>query len=169
VVAPAAEPTGESPTDQPAPSKVGAKATVAAAAAAPSEGTEPAPAASEAEDKPAKSAVTVPVGGRAAVHAVRLVEARERAKSHPQESTALRNWALSAYRAGDFTEAARAAEQWGERDGSVEPRLMLATALDAQGRKGEAKMLLEDWIRQNPSSPEAKRLLARLKDSKARR
>jgi len=171
-VTPVAPAQQDAPTEAPsvvtesvAPKASAAKVAAAAAGTTQEGADAPAP---EVEDKPSKSA-TVPVGGRAAVHAVRLVEARERAKSHPQETKALRAWALSAYRAGDYTEAARAAEQWGERDGSVEPKLMLATALDAQGRKGEAKMLLEDWIRQNPSSPEAKRLLARLKEGKARR
>ena len=92
----------------------------------------------------------------------RLSEARARAKDRPSDPRALRAWATSALQAGETREARRAAEAWAVRDASAEPRLFLAGALEASGRRREARAVLEEWLSNHPDTPEARRMLQRL-------
>lgn len=91
----------------------------------------------------------------------RLTETRTFAKEHASDPRALRAWAMAALQAGETREARRAAESWAVHDGSVEPRLILASALEASGRRREARAVLEEWLTNHPDSPEAKRMLQR--------
>jgi hypothetical protein len=59
-------------------------------------------------------------------------------------------------------EARRAGEAWALRDDGVEPRLFLASVLDATGHRGDAKAILEQWVALHPDSTEAKRLESHL-------
>ena len=90
-----------------------------------------------------------------------LAEARTAAKAHPGDTRALKAWASAAMRAGDFREARRAADVWALHDGSAEPRIFLATALDASGRRGDAKAVLEEILEIHPDAQDARRLHAR--------
>ena len=90
-----------------------------------------------------------------------LAEARIAAKAHPGDTRALKAWASTAMRAGEFREARRAADVWALHDGSVEPRIFLATALDASGRRGDAKAVLEEILEIHPDAQDARRLHAR--------
>ena len=92
----------------------------------------------------------------------RLTEARAHAKDHSSDWRALRAWATAALQAGETREARRAAEAWAVHDGSVEPRLFLAGALEAGGRRREARAVLEEWLANHPETPEARRMLQRL-------
>ena len=92
----------------------------------------------------------------------RLHEARSAARERPTEPRALKGWATAAMHAGENREARRAAEAWALHDGSAEPRIFLAAALEASGRKREARAVLEEWLANHPESPEAKRMLSRL-------
>ena len=95
----------------------------------------------------------------------KLGEARSAAHDRSNDPRALRAWATAALAAGEPREARRAAEAWATHDSSVEPRLMLAAALDSSGRHHEARTVLEDWIGTHPDATEAKKLLARLGSS----
>jgi serine/threonine-protein kinase len=92
----------------------------------------------------------------------RLMDARATAKLHADDPRALRNWATAAYRAGELREARKAAEAWSLRDGTSEPRLFLATVLDASGRRAEARAVLEEWLQLHPDATDARRMHARL-------
>jgi serine/threonine-protein kinase len=92
----------------------------------------------------------------------RLLDARAQAKQHAEDPRALKAWATAAYRAGELKEARRAAEAWSLRDGTSEPRIFLATVLDAGGRRNEAKAVLEEWLQLHPDAHDAKRMHARL-------
>ena len=92
----------------------------------------------------------------------RLAEARSAAREHPTDAHALKAWATSAMHAGETREARRAAESWAVHDASAEPRLFLASALEASGRKREARAVLEEWLANHPDSADAKRMLSRL-------
>jgi len=87
---------------------------------------------------------------------------RREAEAHPNDPRALRAWARAAYRAHETREAQKAAREWVAHDGSVEPRLFLATVLEASGRRTEAKAVLEDVLAKHPDSSEARRMRARL-------
>jgi tetratricopeptide (TPR) repeat protein len=87
---------------------------------------------------------------------------RREAEAHPSDSHALRAWAKAAYRAHDHKEARRAAREWLAHDPSAEPRIFLATVLEASGHRTEAKTVLEDWLSKHPDSGEARRMRARL-------
>jgi serine/threonine-protein kinase len=89
-----------------------------------------------------------------------LAEARGKARTHMSDSRALKAWAVAAYRAGELREARRAANAWTLHDGTAEPRLFLATVLDASGRRVEAKAVLDEWLQTHPDSAEARALLA---------
>ncbi len=92
----------------------------------------------------------------------RLSDARAAAHDRSTDPVALRAWAVAALRAGEHREARRAAETWAVHDASVEPRIFLATALEAGGRRREARAVLQEWLANHPDSVDAKRLLARL-------
>jgi serine/threonine-protein kinase len=92
----------------------------------------------------------------------RLLDARAGARHHADDPRALKAWATAAYRAGELREARRAAEAWSLRDGTPEPRLFLATVLDASGRRNEARAVLEEWLQLHPESTDARRMHARL-------
>jgi serine/threonine-protein kinase len=87
---------------------------------------------------------------------------RREAEAHPSDARALRAWAKAAYRAHDHKEARRAAREWMTHDPSAEPRIFLATVLEASGHRTEAKTVLEDWLSKHPDSGEARRMRARL-------
>ena len=87
---------------------------------------------------------------------------RRDAEAHPQDPKALRAWAKAAYRAHDTKEARRAAREWAAHDGSAEPRVFLATVLEASGHRTEAKSVIDEWISRHPDSAEARRMRARL-------
>jgi serine/threonine-protein kinase len=93
---------------------------------------------------------------------MKLTDARAAARERSTDPAALRAWATAALRAGEHREARRAAETWAVHDGSVEPRLFLASALEAGGRRREARAVLEEWLANHPDSVEARRALTRL-------
>ncbi len=88
--------------------------------------------------------------------------ARKDAEAHPSDPRALRAWARAAYRNKDYKEARRAARDWASRDGSAEPRIFLATVLEASGNRGEARAVLEEWLAKHPDSSDARRMRSRL-------
>jgi serine/threonine-protein kinase len=92
----------------------------------------------------------------------RLNDARRVAKGHMSDARALKAWATAAYRAGELREARRAAEVWTLHDGTAEPRVFLATVLEASGRRSEAKAVLEEWLQLHPDSSDARQMHARL-------
>ncbi|MDF2696174.1 MAG: Serine/threonine-protein kinase PknB, partial [Labilithrix sp.] len=92
----------------------------------------------------------------------KLSDARAQAKEHSTDPRALRAWALAAIQAGEPREARRAAEAWAVHDTGAEPRLVLAGALEASGRRREARAVLEEWLANHPDTPEARKMLQRL-------
>ncbi|MBX3203488.1 MAG: serine/threonine protein kinase [Labilithrix sp.] len=92
----------------------------------------------------------------------KLTDARARAKDRPTDARALRAWATAAIQAGETREARRAAEAWAVHDGTAEPRLFLAAALEASSRRREARAVLEEWLANHPDTPEARKMLQRL-------
>jgi serine/threonine-protein kinase len=92
----------------------------------------------------------------------KLTEARAYAKDHATDLRALRAWATAAIQAGETREARRAAEAWAVHDAGAEPRLFLASALEASGRRREARAVLEEWLANHPDTPEARKMLQRL-------
>jgi hypothetical protein len=88
----------------------------------------------------------------------RLSDARTHAKEHASDTQALRAWATAALQAGENREARRAAEAWASHDATAEPRLFLAAALEAMGRKREARAVLDEWLSNHPDHPEARRM-----------
>jgi serine/threonine-protein kinase len=93
---------------------------------------------------------------------IRLTQARAKAKENTTDPKALRAWATAALSAGESREARRAAEAWAVHDGGAEPRLFLAGALEAGGRRREARAVLEEWLANHPDTPEARRMLQHL-------
>ena len=91
-----------------------------------------------------------------------LADARTFAKDHASDHHALKSWAIAASRAGAMREARRAGEAWALKDDTVEPRLFLATVLEATGRAGDAKNIMDQWLEVHPESSEARKLEARL-------
>jgi hypothetical protein len=75
---------------------------------------------------------------------------------------ALRGWATAAYKAGEMREARRAAEAWSLHDGTSEPRVFLATVLDASGKRAEARAVIEEWLQMHPESADARAMHAKL-------
>ncbi|MCA9589821.1 MAG: tetratricopeptide repeat protein, partial [Myxococcales bacterium] len=94
--------------------------------------------------------------------AARLASARDAARAKPTDPKLLRAWARAAVSAHELREARRAAERWALYDGSSEPRVVLASVLDASGRKREARSVLEEYLATHPTSTDARRLLSRL-------
>jgi eukaryotic-like serine/threonine-protein kinase len=92
----------------------------------------------------------------------RLSDARTHAKEHASDTQALRAWATAALHAGEHREARRAAEAWASHDATVEPRLFLAAALEAAGRKREARAVLDEWLTNHADHVEARRMRDRL-------
>jgi len=78
------------------------------------------------------------------------------------DARALKTWASAAYKAGEMREARRAAEAWSLHDGTAEPRIFLASVLDASGKRSEARAVLEEWLQVHPDSTEARALHAKL-------
>jgi serine/threonine-protein kinase len=91
-----------------------------------------------------------------------LADARAAARAHPGDPRLLAAWGRAGLRAGELREARRAASAWLLRDGTAEPRLLMADVLDASGRKSEARATLEEWLELHPDSAEARAALARL-------
>lgn len=87
---------------------------------------------------------------------------RHEAETRPNDPRALRAWARAAFRAHETREAQKAAREWAAHDGSPEPRLFLATVLEASGRRTEAKAVLDDLLAKHPDSSDARRMRARL-------
>ena len=106
------------------------------------------------------SVSAAPAGAPAAPPSLR--EARAHAHAHPGSLAALDAWARAALRAGDLREAHRAASAWTSRDGTVEPRLVMAEILDASGRRQEATALLTEWLEGHPDALDARAALTRL-------
>ena len=90
----------------------------------------------------------------------KLADARSDAESHPDDARALQAWANAAFKAGDYREAKRATEAWSLKDGAPEPRIFLATVLDALGRRADARAVLEEVLDLHPDSAEARKLHA---------
>ena len=65
-------------------------------------------------------------------------------------------------------EARHAGEAWALKDESAEPRLFLASVLDATGHRSDAKAILEQWLDLHPDSAEAKKVEARFGQSGSR-
>ena len=65
-------------------------------------------------------------------------------------------------------EARRAGEAWALKDDGAEPRMFLATVLEATGHRGDAKAVLEQWLELHPDSVEAKKLQAHLEQMSPR-
>jgi hypothetical protein len=156
----------------PAATAAHAEATAPALAAAPPAPAKPAPeppapvvAANEAPPAGAhaSSAVPVPTKGRADL--IELATARDAAKDHPSDAHALKAWALAAQRAGALREARHAGEAWALRDDGTEPRVFLASVLDATGHRGDAKALLAEYLELHPDAGDARRMQARLGDA----
>ncbi len=94
-----------------------------------------------------------------------LADARPPAQEHPSDRHALKAWATAASRAGAMREARHAGEAWALKDESAEPRLFLASVLDATGHRSDAKVILEQWLDLHPDSAEAKKVEARFGQS----
>ncbi len=92
----------------------------------------------------------------------RLAEARAAAKAHPSDARLLHDWAKAAMKAGDLKDARRAADAWLLHDASPEPKLFLATVLDASGKRNEAKAIVEEVLEVWPDSSDARKLHAKL-------
>jgi serine/threonine protein kinase len=92
----------------------------------------------------------------------RLEAARAAAHQKPGELRLLRAWANAAVRAGDLRDARRAVDTWILHDSTPEPRVFLATVLDASGRHQEARAVLEEILETHPDSDAARRLHAKL-------
>ena len=119
-------------------------------------------ASNEREDKTSllvRATVRHPTESRASS---KLTEARTLAKEHGTDARALRSWATAALQAGETREARRAGEAWAAHDPTAEPRLFLASALEASGRRRDARAVLEEWLGNHPDTPEAKKMLQRL-------
>lgn len=95
----------------------------------------------------------------------RLAAARTAARERPTDPKALKALATAALQAGEVREARRAAEAWAIHDGRAEPRLFLAAALEASGRKRDARAVLDEWLANHPDSADAKRMRERLGSS----
>lgn len=95
----------------------------------------------------------------------RLAAARTAARERPTDPKALKALATAALQAGEVREARRAAEAWAVHDGTAEPRLFLAAALEASGRKRDARAVLDEWLANHPDSADAKRMRERLGSS----
>ena len=159
--------TPTAPADLPAPPNLPASNGATAAAG-------PGPIApSVTPDELASAPATIPTTEIKTVHVAprerpssererRLNDARKFAKGHMSDGRALKTWATAAYRAGELREARRAADAWALHDGTVEPRLFLATVLEGSNRRGDAKAVLEEWLQLHPDSSEARLLHARL-------
>lgn len=165
VVAAADEP--KAPTTREARKEDRRAATVAASPSTDSSASEPRASAAAADvDTKKPNPLLVRATARSVEHGddpkARLAEARSAARDHATEPRALKAWATAAMHAGETREARRAAEAWAVHDGSAEPRLFLAGALEQAGRKREARSVLEEWLANHPDSTEAKRMLSRL-------
>jgi len=124
-------------------------------AAAPALAPAPAPA-------PASAPASEPVALAPLPAEPPLPDARASARAHPGDPRALAAWSRAALRAGELREARRAANAWLLRDGTVEPRLLVADVLDASGRRSEARSTLQEWLETHPDSTEARAALAHL-------
>jgi eukaryotic-like serine/threonine-protein kinase len=96
------------------------------------------------------------------IDARKLKEARAYANDHPTEVPALKLWALTALRIGDIRDARRAADAWALHDASAEPRLFLASVLDAGGHRHDARAVVEEVLEIHPDSTDARRMHTRL-------
>ena len=92
----------------------------------------------------------------------KLFDTRTAAREHPTDTKALKAWAVAALHAGENKEARRAAESWAVHDGTSEPRMFLAAALEAAGRKREARAVLDEWLANHPDSADVRRMRNRL-------
>ncbi|MEZ4259245.1 MAG: serine/threonine-protein kinase [Polyangiaceae bacterium] len=166
VVAASPAPAPKAPTTaaahEDAPEADGARAGVASAAPAPSEATADDSDDDEETAAPRRPALLRAASTGASSAAARLASARDAARAKPTDPKLLRAWARAAVSAHELREARRAAERWALYDGSSEPRVVLASVLDASGRKREARSVLEEYLATHPTSTDARRLLSRL-------
>ncbi len=92
----------------------------------------------------------------------RLDSARATAHQKPGDVHALRAWTMAAMRAGELRDARRAVDTWILHDSSPEPRVVLASVLDASGKHQEARSVLEEILETHPDNEAARRLHAKL-------
>jgi len=92
----------------------------------------------------------------------RLASARAAARAKPDDPKALHAWVRAAMRAGELREARRAADTWILHDTTPEPRVVLANVLDASGKRGEARAVLEAVLESHPDYEPARKLHAKL-------
>jgi serine/threonine-protein kinase len=158
-----AEPNANAEPNAPAPAPASASASASASAPA------SAPASALADRREIHTRHPNPLLVRASARTgaieeerAHLAEARSAAHERSTDPKALKAWATAALHAGEMREARRAAEAWAVHDRSAEPRMFLAAALEATGRKREARAVLEEWLANHPDSHEAKRMLSRL-------
>jgi serine/threonine-protein kinase len=91
-----------------------------------------------------------------------LAQARAAASNRLADVRAVRAWALAAARAGQWSEARRAADAWALRDGTAEPRLFLARTLDAAGQRSEARAVLAEFLERHPDAQDVRRAFVAL-------
>jgi serine/threonine protein kinase len=146
----------------------GAAAVEPAAAALP-----PAPAAANPQAaltaSPASPAPPVATAATPTPPDAPLADARAAARAHPGDPRMLAAWARAGLHAGELREARRAASAWLLRDGTAEPRVFMAEVLDASGRHGEARSVLQEWLETHPDSADARAELAHLSGEPAPR
>ena len=92
----------------------------------------------------------------------RLDAARAAAHQKPGDVRAMRAWTTAAMRAGEYRDARRAVDTWILHDSSPEPRVILASVLDASGKHQEARSVLEEILETHPDNDAARKLHARL-------
>ena len=92
----------------------------------------------------------------------RLASARSAARAKPDDAKTMHAWVRAAMRAGELREARRAADTWILHDSSPEPRIVLATVLDASGKRAEARAILEGLLESHPDNEAARKLHAKL-------
>jgi serine/threonine-protein kinase len=101
-----------------------------------------------------------PVGEPVADRRRNLVEARAAAKTRMGDPSALKKWAMAAHQAGEWREARRAVHAWALRDGTAEPRLLLASVLEGSGKSAEGRAVLLEWLEVHPDSAAVRQRLA---------
>jgi cytochrome c-type biogenesis protein CcmH/NrfG len=94
----------------------------------------------------------------------KLEAARTAARQKPGDPHLLRAWATAALHAGDYHDAKRAVDTWILHDATPEPRVFLASVLEASGKHQEARSVLEEVLDAHPDNDAARHLHAKLGD-----
>ncbi len=152
------------PAPVPAAMAAASEAVTPAAPSAPAIATAPAATASRADPSSGAAAGAGPASRARSPEesAPALRDARAVARAHPGDPRALAAWAQAALRAGELREARRATSSWALRDGTVEPRLVMAQVLAASGRRADAVATLTEWLESHPDSTDARLALTSL-------